>query len=170
MWKQAVQDHEARPRHNNNLEEEAAQEQWCLIPSSVVAREANDILLVRVIAAKLVHDPESNTTGQTATVQVLETVKNGHRYRTSNTMVFGVDPQGVKQEAGTKGSLLEIGKEYFFLYHQRSPNNPMAGTFLDPCHALLYTAANAAEVQQGIRLDPSTGESYDYMNDPAPNP
>ena len=166
LWKQAVQDSETRLRPNNNIEEEAAKEQWCLIPSSVVAREANDILLVRVVAAKPVHDPESNTTGQTATVHVLETVKNGHRYRTSNTMVFGVDPQAVKQEAGVKGSLLEVGQEYFFLYHQRSPNIPMTGTFLDPCHALLNTSANAAEVQEGIRLDPSTGESYDYSNDP----
>jgi len=168
LWKQAVLERQQQPRPVNNNEEEAGQEKWCLVPSSVVAREANDILLVRVVAAKSIHDPESNETGQSATVNVLHAVKNGHRYRTSNQMVFGVVPHAVKQEAGLKGSLLEVGKKYFFLYDQRSPNSVFASPYLDPCHALLDNEVNAAEVRAGVLLDPSTGESYDYANDPDP--
>lgn len=168
LWKQAVLVREGDLRPQSNQEEEVRDELYCQVSPTVLAREANDILLVQVLAARPTDDAEN---GQTVSVEVLEPVKNGHRYRTSNRMVFEVPPHAVREDAETKRLRLEVGKEYFFLYYQASPKGVFfAKPYLDPCHALANNDANAAAVQAGTLLDPSTGETYDYQNDPGNDP
>jgi hypothetical protein len=168
LWAEAIRHSQYPGQYRDEQEEESAGNAACQVPSSTLAREANDILLVKVLSVRTIQDPDNKETGHSATVQVLQAVKNGHRYRTSDTLDFGVEPLGVKPENGETNAGLVPGKQYFFLYQQESPKSVFVGTYLRPCHGLLNTPENAAAVQAGILLDPSTGESYDWWNDADP--
>jgi hypothetical protein len=143
------------------------EEQACTISPSLLAREANDILLVKSLSLKTVQPPDGGEAGQIAAVRVLQSLKNGRAYRTTDTLEFGTPPNSIRPQDQEAHAQLVPGDEYFFLYRQPRPNEIEAGLYLSPCHGLLNTPENAAAIKVGIALDPSTGEAYDYRNDPS---
>jgi hypothetical protein len=68
--------------------------------------------------------------------------------------------------AGKAAAQFLEGKEYLFLYREPRPNEIDNFLHLEPCHGILASPENRALVQQGIALDPSAGEPYDYGNQP----
>ena len=71
-----------------------------------------------------------------------------------------------RPEAGKNAAQPIEGKEYLFLYREPRPNEIDNSLYLESCHGILASAENSALVQQGIALDPSAGEPYDYWNQP----
>jgi hypothetical protein len=67
---------------------------------------------------------------------------------------------------------LEVGSEYFFFYEyffqtRRGPDQIWSPTReLWLTHALPNTSGIDEAIKQGIALDPSAGEPYDYLNEP----
>jgi len=156
LWAQALQEEQGQ---------QLSEEQPCLLPTQILAREANDIAIVKVIS---VGSGRVNSIGahRKLTVRILQPMKNGRSYRTTDTLEFSADPDALRAEDGRDRSPLVVGNEYFFLYRQPRPGEISTTPALWPCHALLNTPANAASIQQGIALDPSAGEPYDYRDAP----
>jgi hypothetical protein len=140
-------------------------EEGCQFATPVLAREANDILLVKILSLKPIVYPQTKERGQLARVQVLRPVKNGLRYRTSNQLEFAAPFFALRPPLGQKRATLSVGQEYFFLYRERGPNDPFASHYLNACHALQNTPKNAQEINEGVALDPSAGEIYDSINE-----
>ena len=135
---------------------------FCQLPTSVLAREADDILLVEVLSTNPYPAP---STAQIATARILKTLKNGRNTPPGMTLDFSGLPMVVRSASSSTSSFTK-GQQYFFLYNHPKPNSIENWLVLRPCHALPNTPANAAEVETGISLDPSNGEPYDYLNEP----
>jgi hypothetical protein len=160
LWKQAMQD---KPMEDRRQDDDR---QVCTVSPSILARESNDIALVKVLSLETMHIEDSNEQGQQATVQILKLLKNGRTYRTNNTPEFAIPPRSIRPENGDKTAALLEGKEYLFLYREPRPDEIDNSFYLEPCHGLLATPENTALIQQGIALDPSAGEPYEYWREP----
>ena len=134
---------------------------FCKIPTSLLAREANDVLLVEVLS---IHPYPPPSTFERATVKVLRTLKNGRNTAPGTTVDFYNAPMALRPTSGSASTLTK-GQQYFFLYNHTKPDSIFNWVGLSPCHALPNTPANAAEIEAGIALDPSNGEPYDYLNE-----
>lgn len=160
LWTQALHDKQ---------KEASPEKQACSLPLSILAREANDIVLAKVLFVQA--SPESKGPPyQRATVRILQPLKNGRAYRTADTLEFWVYPDDVRPEGGEDRAQLFAGGEYVFLYRQPRPGEIKAFPSVRPCHIVLNTPANAAMIQHGIALDTSAGESYNYLNEPYTGP
>jgi hypothetical protein len=156
-WKQSLQDKqkEAPP-------DEAA----CSLSSTILAREADDVALVKVLSFIAPSDPDVAQLRQYAIVQIIQPLKNARVYRTADTLEFFVPSGAIRAEDDTGRVRLTAGNEYFFLYRQPRPFEVDSFPSLGPCRGLLNTPGNAAAVSKGIVLDPSNGESYDFRSEP----
>lgn len=162
LWAQALRDEQSQ---------RAAEEPFCLLPTQILAREANDIALVKVLTVGLGHSTVYTEPFQMVTVRVIQPMKNGRAYRISDILEFFNNPIGQPAEDREHRAPLVVGKEYFFLYRQPVPGEDMpypdvSVPELRPCHALPNTPEVAAAIKQGIALDSSAGEPYDYRNEP----
>jgi hypothetical protein len=143
---------------------------FCQVPTSTLAREANDVLLVEVLSTYPFPPPSTYpfpppSTVDRATVKVLRTLKNGRNTPPGKILDFANTPMAVRPTSGNTSSLSK-GQQYYFLYNHPKPNSVFNWVGLRSCHGILNTPANAAEVETGIALDPSNGEPYDYLNEP----
>jgi hypothetical protein len=160
LWMQALHDKPVEDRlHENDPE-------VCTLSPSILAREANDIALVKVLSVEAIRDSDTTQVSQRATVQILQLLKNGRSYPTTDPPGFAVPPGSIRPEAGKNPAQPIEGKEYLFLYREPRPNEIDNFLYLEPCHGILASPENSALVHQGIALDPSAGEPYDYWNQP----
>jgi hypothetical protein len=106
------------------------------------------------------------------TARILQPMKNGRAYRTTDTLEFFVKPDALRTDNGKDQSPLVVGREYYFFYRQPRPDGQLSIAIMPStpdlwtCHALPSTPEVTAAIQQGIALDPSAGEPYDYLNEP----
>jgi hypothetical protein len=154
LWAQALQD-EQSPR--------VTEEPFCFLPTQILAREANDIALVKVLSVGLGRSIVYTEPFRMVTVRVIQPMKNGRAYRTSDILELFDNPIGLPTEDRGNRHPLLVGKEYFLLYRQPVPGEDMpypdvSVPELRPCHALPNTPEVAEAIQQGIALDPSAGE------------
>jgi hypothetical protein len=154
LWAQAVDDEKTPIAEDGSL---------CNLPTSVLAREANDIALVKITSTKPLPDPDSKEIGQTVSAVVLQAMKNGEENPPGTSVVFPSYPSALRLSDGSTQKLA-AGQQYFVLYTQTDPGSPISGLYFAPCHVLLPTAENHAAIEEGIREDPSTGEKYDWRN------
>jgi hypothetical protein len=155
LWETATHDTASSLRSDDEDPE------FCQLPTSVLAREANDVLLVKVLST---HPYPPPSTFERASVKVLGNLKNGRNTPPGMTIDFDTVPMAVRLTSGNTSTLTK-GQQYYFLYNHPKPNSILhSGVILRPCHGLSNTPANAAEVEAGIALDQSNGEPYDYAN------
>jgi hypothetical protein len=159
LWNASVQD------KASSVQSDEDDQEFCQLPTSVIAREANDILLVKVLATPPIEDTNSVEKWRMATVQVIETLKNGRDTPPGTVMEFTSFPAAVRSRDRGQSTLIQ-GQQYFFLYRHPRPDDLDNWNGLLPCHGVPNTAANAAEIKAGIALDSSAGEPYDYRNEP----
>lgn len=158
LWAQALQD-ERTPQ--------ATEGQSCRLPAQILAREANDIALVKVISIEPSRGPQGSGIREFLTVRILQPVKNGRAHRTTDILRFSASPLALKSEDGRGQPPFVVGSEYFFLYRQPWPDEVEYSTpELRSCHAMQNTPQIATAVKQGIALDPSAGEPYNYRGEP----
>jgi hypothetical protein len=144
---------------------QVSDEQSCLLPIQILAREANDVALVKVLSARS-RQIYQGWPYRMLTARILQPVKNGRAYRATDILDFIAEPYALRTEDGKDQFPLVVDKEYFFLYRQPQPGEIWSIAELRPCHVLPNTPEAAAAIKQGIALDPSAGEPYDYLNEP----
>jgi hypothetical protein len=170
LWAQALKD-EQDPELREPEEQSWPEEQSCLLSTQILAREANDIALVKVLSVRMVQFSPDLQPDRRVTARILQPIRNGRAYRTTEILEFSAEPYVLRNEDGKDQFPLVVGSEYFFLYQQKWPDQPESSVQeLWPCHAVPNTPEVAAAIQQGIALDPSTGEPYDYLNEPYTEP
>lgn len=160
LWTQALHDKPLDDRLRDDDPE------VCTIAPSILAREASDIALVKVLSVQAIRASDTTQVSQRATVQILQLLKNGRAYPPSEPREFAVPPGSIRPEAGKNAAQPITGNEYLFLYQEPRPNEIDNFLYLTPCHGILASPENSALVKQGIALDPSAGEHYDYWNQP----
>ena len=167
LWEQALQDEQGS--------QESEEELW-LLPPQNLAREADKIVLVKVLSAA----PGQNVSGEEPFRQghtdikarILQQTKNSRANRVGDIIHFFANPSTLSTGDQKGKSPIEVGGEYFFFYsyfyYERRGSDqlwsPTKGLWLD--HALPKTLESAVAINQGIALDYSAGEPYDYENEP----
>jgi hypothetical protein len=163
LWAQALLDEQAQW---------SPEEPFCQLPIQILAREADDIALVKVLSVGLDTSFLDARPSPVLTARILQPMKNGRAYRASDILEFFTKPYALRTENGKDQFPLVVGKEYYFFYRQPRPGGPLSIAIMPSspdlwtCHALPNTREVTAAIQQGIALDPSAGEPYDYRNDP----
>jgi hypothetical protein len=159
IWKQASLDPDSERLPDDDPE-------VCAISPTILSREANDIALVKVLSVKTLPEPIVEAEiRQVAVVRVLQPLKHGRLYRAIDTVEFPYRPDSMWPR-NSFGSHLAVGQQYLFLYRQPQFADNPTPLYLEPCHALLATPENTALIRQGIALDNSGGEFYDYLGEP----
>jgi len=159
-WNQASRDEQDKPE---------SERQACALPLTILARDTNDIILAKVLSINEGSSPAIQSYRKVR-VQELDTPKNGQDFRNSDEGLFVPAKDALRPENAGDSAQLTVGKDYFFFFEFWRPNpdpmvidlRPEHGTYLDPCHVLANTPANAASIQEGIALDPSNGEPYSF--------
>jgi hypothetical protein len=145
-----------------NAETSDADSTFCKVPIAVRAREAEDILLVQIVAAQRHEDPDSPQEYQVAQAIVKRQLKNATRTPIGSSIVFetlAADKRFAPDELWKKD------QRYFLLY--REPKSELAnGRGISPCNYPAESPENLAEIRAGIALDGSTGEPWDWQNQP----
>jgi hypothetical protein len=158
LWAQALRDEQDQTPPDDNP---------CLLPTQTLAREANDIALVKVLSAKSVRSAYQADPSRLLTVRILEPMKNARLHRTTDVLTFSIGADAIRPDDGKNRIPIVVGNEYFLLYQHLLPDQPgYPSPYLFSCHAVPNTPENAAEIQRGIALDPSAGEPYDYLDEP----
>lgn len=162
LWAQSVEDEKAM---------QPVEEPYCQVSAEILAREANNIVLAQVLSIKMSQLKIFEGPVRMVTARVLEPLKNGQAYRSSDILESYDNPYGLLAGEGKNRKPLMVERAYFFLYRQPPPGEgmfyPMLTSLeLRPCHALPNTPDNARSVRQGIALDVSAGEPYDFRNEP----
>lgn len=152
LWRVAVDD------KASFMGEDESNKQFCDLPTAVLAREANDILLVEVLTAHPVHDPNTQEEIQQGTLRVVEKLKNGDSTPLGTILKYSNSPMAVRlTDSGQTGFV--AGEQYYFLYRHPKANELDSRIGLRPCHGLLNTPANRSEVKAGIALDGSDADA-----------
>jgi hypothetical protein len=163
-WNQALKD---------KLDQSDSNQPACGLPTRILARETNDVVLAKVLSINDSLSSGGSERYQKVKVQVLETPKNGEDFRKSNQPLFVPTAGALRPEISSDSARLSVGQDYFFIFNFWRPSpypmvidlRPEPGTYLEPCHALANIPANAASIREGIALDPSNGEPYDFRNE-----
>ncbi len=164
LWEQALKD-EQSPQGSE-------EESW-LLPPHMLAREMNNIVFVKVLAVEAGQDVSPGVgPHHDLTVKVLQPMKNSRAYRAGDVLKFYASPSALWTGDGNGRSPLVVGSECFFFYEyffytRRGPDqiwSPTRGLWL--ARALPNTPEIAEEIKQGIALDPSAGEPYDFRDEP----
>jgi hypothetical protein len=142
-----------------------SEEQACGFQPAIVAREANDIVLAKLLSVSDAPS-EPGPPNQWAKVQILKQLKNGPLLPVGSEATFYVPLAYLYPKTERVSEQLTVGGEYFFLHREHHPGEVIPNVELDPCHVLPNTPANAAAIQEGIALDPSAGEPYEFRNEP----
>lgn len=119
-----------------------------------------------MLSVEAVRASDTTQVSQRATVQILQLLKNGRAFPPSEPREFAVPPGSIRLETGENAAQPIAGHEYLFLYQEPRPNDIDNFLYLTPCHGVVASSENIALVKEGIALDPSTGEHYDYWNQP----
>jgi len=149
-----------------NEDKTDSEKQLCRVPPTILAREANDIVLAKVQSLEKGPKPDPGPPNQWVTVQIIKLLKNGRTFPIASNFEFVAGPYALRRENENTPARLVAGNEYFFLYRRPSLYELSVKAIFDPCHILAKTSESAASIQEGIALDPSNGEPYNFRNEP----
>jgi hypothetical protein len=133
------------------------------VPVTILAREAREIMLVKVESSSIemstegATDPDSGEINYVATARVLERLKNATSQEPGSVVRLVVDGGQLKAPAlGAKPFI--AGQQYIVLF--REPYE-IEGDNLEIMMTMPLTEANLQAVHDGVAADPLTGETAD---------